>query len=103
MTKIKIPIPLRTFTVVATMALSLMVTDITIGENSADNSNYYWNDHLGRQYGSSSSYQDTSPNLANFVTSPGVAAALFFSTAGVCFFQFPNIGVSDMGFLNLMI
>ena len=89
MRKIKIPIPLTTFTVVATMSLFyfLMGADIAMGDISADNSHYYWNDPLGRQYQSSSNYEDTSPNLANFMTSPGVAAALFFSTAGVTLFS----------------
>jgi len=82
MKKIKIPIPLTTFNVVAMVSLSLMSAEIAVGDNSADNSHYYWNDPLRRQYESSSSYEDTSPNLANFMTSPGVAAALFFSTAG---------------------
>jgi len=106
MKKIKIPIPLTTFTVVAMMSLSLMSADIVIGDNSADNSHYYWNNPLERQYGSSSSYEDTSPNLANFMTSPGVAAALFFSTAGAlasivyteakCSAQLSRISTSEM-------
>ena len=79
MNKKKIPIPLTTLTFAATMASSLMVADVANGDSSGVNSYHYWNDHLG------SSYEDTSPNLANLMTSPGVAAALFFSTAGVSF------------------
>jgi len=100
MNKKKIPIPLTTFTVAATMASSLMVADVAYGDSSGANSYHYYNDYLG------SSYEDTSPNLANFMTSPGVAAALFFSTAGAlasivyteakCSAQLSRISTSEM-------
>ena len=96
MNKKKIPIPLTTFTVAATMATSLMVADVAYGDSSGANSYHYYNDHLG------SSYEDTSPNLANFMTSPGVAAALFFSTAGVSFSPNQYSIVFDINSILLM-